>query len=107
MYIPNTYYDKTIFDKKLKDNNITIDDLKEFVRHDKYGKHRTDKNFLNICREIRKSFNRCITQESDILQGCVWRININEIEKIEILHDDGYTYGTLNYIRSNGKRFNN
>ena len=27
-------------------------------------------------------------------------------EKIEILKNDGYRYGSLNYIRSNGKRIN-
>ena len=53
---------------------------------------------------IKESFDRCITKDSDILQGCVWRINKSEIEKIEILKDDGYTYGSLNYIRSNGER---
>ena len=106
MYIPNTYNDKINFDKKLKDNNITIDDLKSYVRHDKYESYRTDKEFMDICAIIRNSFDRCATGESDILQGCVWRIDMDEIEKIELLHDDGYTYGTLNYIRNNGERFN-
>ena len=59
-----------------------------------------------MCKKIESSFDRCITTDSDILQGCIWRINLNEIESIEILKDDGYVYGSLNYIRSNGKRMN-
>lgn len=106
MYIPNNIEDKINFDKKLEKYNITKDELKAYVRHDKYDEHRKDEKFLNICSEIRKSFDRCITENSDILQGCVWRINLDEIERIEILNNDGYTYGSLNYIRSNGKRIN-
>lgn len=53
---------------------------------------------------MEDSFKRCITNDSDILQGCIWRINLNEIDSIEILKADGYTYGSLNYIRSNGSR---
>ena len=43
-------------------------------------------------KEIRKSFDRCITENSDVLQGCVWRINLDEIENIEILK---YVFGKL------------
>lgn len=104
MYIPESICDKIDFDKKLEINNITKEELKAYVRQDKYAKHRTDTEFLNICSEIRESFDRCITEDSDILQGCVWRINLEEIEKIEFLTADNYRYGSLNYIRSNGKR---
>jgi len=104
-YIPSSIHDKKVFDNKLKKYNITDDDLKAYVRHDKYKEYRMDDNFIKICNEIRKSFDKCITKDSNILQGCVWRININEIESIEILKKDGYTYGSLNYIRSNGERF--
>ena len=105
-YIPNNRKDKEEFDKVLAKYNITEDDLKSYVRHDKYDKHRTDKEFLEVCRIINKSFDKCIIKDSDILQGCVWYIDLNEIKSIEILKDNGYTYGTLNYIRSNGKRIN-
>ena len=104
IYIPNSLKEKEEFDKVLDKYNITIDDLKAYVRTDKYDKHRTDKEYLDVCNKIKKTFDRCITQNSDVLQGCVWRINLDEIEKIEILPDDGYTYGSLNYIRKNGKR---
>lgn len=75
-----------------------------YVRSDKYKSHREDEEYLKLCEEIRKTFDRCITKDSDILQGCVWNIKLPEVEKIEILPNDGYRYGTLNYIRSNGKR---
>ena len=103
-YIPDSIKDKKGFDAKLNKYNITTDELKAFVRHDKYKTYRTDSDFLEICNEIKKSFDKCITKDSDVLQGCVWRINLDDIEKIEILKEDGYKYGTLNYIRSNGKR---
>ncbi len=105
-YIPNSLKDKEQFTNKLLTYNITNDELKAFVRKDKFTSHRTDKVFLQTCQEIRKSFDRCITTNSDILQGCVWRINLDDIEKIEFLTDKNYRYGSLNYIRSNGKRIN-
>jgi len=79
--------------------------LKAVVRADKYGSQRTDKEFVDICSKIEKSFDRCISEESDVLQGCIWRINLNEVSKIEILNDSGYRFGTFNYVRKNGKRF--
>lgn len=106
MYIPDSISDKNKFLEKLNKYNITKEDLKAYVRRDKYSKYRTDNDFLEICNEIRKSFDKCITNDGDVLQGCVWRINLDEIEKIEFLKKDGYTYGSLNYIRSDGKRFN-
>ena len=81
MYIPDNIEDKVNFDKKLEKHNITKEELKAFVRHDKYKEHRNDEQFLNICSEIRRSFDKC-------------------------LNKDGYRYGSLNYIRSNGKRIN-
>ncbi len=104
MYIPDNIDDKNKFDNKLDKYNITKEELKAYVRYDKYDKHRIDNEFLNICSEIRESFDKCITKDSNILQGCVWRINLDEIEKIEILKNDNYRYGSLNHIKSNGKR---
>jgi len=104
MFIPKNKEEKESFDNELKKYNITSDDLKAYVRKDKYNTHRTDKDYLKICKKIYDSFDNCITFDSDILQGCVWRINLDEIEKIEILKEDGYSYGSINYIRANGKR---
>lgn len=106
MYIPDSLADKEKFSKKLKRFNITENDLKAYVRPDQFDKHRIDDEYLAICQEIRKSFDKCITTDSDVLQGCVWRITLDEIEKIEFLNDRNYRYGSLNYERSNGKRIN-
>lgn len=104
VYIPDSLKDKEEFDKRLEEFNITLDDLKAYVRRDKFSHHREDSDFLNICKEIEKSFDNCITTDSDILQGCVWRINLSDIESIEFLNDKSYRYGSLNYIRKNDKR---
>lgn len=105
-YIPNSMEDKEKFDKKLLDYNISHNDLEAVVRKDKYEFQRRDVDFLKMCDEIRNSFDRCITSNSDILQGCAWRINLEDIEKIEFLTDKNYRYGSLNYIRSDGERIN-
>ena len=82
-YIPDSLADKERFDKKMAEHTLS-----------------------EVHQEIRNSFDKCITIDSDILQGCVWRINLNEVEKIEFLNDKSYRYGSLNYKRSNGKRIN-
>lgn len=106
VYIPDNKYEKELFEKELEQYGITLEELKAVVRKDKYPSQRTDKEFLEICQKIRKSFDRCIDEKSDILQGCVWRINLDEVKKIEMLYDTEYSYGTFNYIRKSGKRFN-
>lgn len=58
-----------------------------------------------MCSIIRKSFDKCICEDSDVLQGCIWRISIDEVSQIEVLHDSDYRYGSFNYVRKNGKRF--
>ena len=105
-YIPKNKQDYQQFSKLLLKYKITDEDLKAYVRKDKYPTHRMDKEFLDVCKQIENSFDRVITRDSDILQGCVWRINIEDVSNIEILKNDGYRYGSVNYIRSNGKRFN-
>ena len=84
-YIPDSLADKERFDKKLAEHTHALSEVHQ---------------------EIRSSFDKCITTDSDILQGCVWRINLDEVEKIEFLNDKSYRYGSLNYRRSNGKRIN-
>ena len=103
-YIPKNMKEKKDFDEMLKEKNITAEELKAYVRKDKYKTHRTDKEFLDVCKKINESFDRCITKDSDVLQGCIWKISLDEVEKIEILNDKNYRFGSLNYIRSNGKR---
>ncbi len=103
IYIPNSLKEKEEFDELLKSYHITLEELKAYARKDLYKEYRTDKEYLLMCERIKNTFDRCITKDSNILQGCIWRINLDEVKKIEIL-SDGYTYGSLNYIRSNGKR---
>ncbi len=105
LYIPKDNADKEEFDAILRDNHITREELKTYARKDKFNECRTDKKFIEICNIIEESFDRCITEDSDVLQGCVWKINLDEVEKIEYLDDKSYTYGSLNYVRANGKRF--
>jgi hypothetical protein len=106
MYIPENNKQKDWFDNQLIKYNITIDELKAYVRTDKYKTHRQDEKYLSLCKKIKESRDSCITNNADIMQACVWKISINEVQSIEILNDRNYDYGTYNYIRSNGKRFN-
>lgn len=105
LYIPKNLEEKERFSQKLENLHITQADLQAYVRKDKYAKHRTDTEYLELCAKIRKSWERCITEDSDVLQACVWRINLSDVSSIDILHDRTYDYGTYNYVRSNGKRF--
>lgn len=106
MYIPDNKLDMIAFEEELECYNITREELKAVVRKDQFLTQRMDKDFINTCQKIRASFDKCITDDSDVLQGCVWRINLDEVEKIELLTDTDYIYGSFNYVRSNGKRFN-
>lgn len=105
-FIPNNLEEKEQFEKETKKYKIKQEELLAVSRKDKYKQCRIDKSFIDICKKIRRSFDRCITEDSDILQGCVWRIEIDEIDTIEILKKDGNIYGSLNYVRSNGERMN-
>lgn len=105
-YIPVNREDKEAFERELAKYKITEKDLKAYVRPDKFETHRTDEEFSRICEKVRKSFDRCITEDSDILQGCVWKIGLDEVEKIELLTNSEYQYGTLNYVRSDGRQRN-
>jgi len=105
IYIPDSKYDKEQYEKEIRKHGITTEELKAVVRSDKYTTHLTDKVFRDVCDKIRGSFDRCISEDSDVLQGCVWRINLHEVLKIEILNDSNYQFGSFNYLRKNGKTF--
>ena len=106
LYIPHNKQDEQWFEQLLDDKQITREELKAYVRPDKFPNYRTDQTFLEVCKIIEQSFDRCITKDSDILQGCIWKIDQSQIEQIEILEDDGYIYGSLNYKHTDGKRRN-
>lgn len=105
LYIPENATDHTAFQKELETQKITAEELKAIVRRDKYSVSRNDATFLAVCKKIQNSFVRCITKDSDVLQGCVWRIHLKDVESIELLNDPTHTYGTFNYKRKDGSRF--
>ena len=105
IYIPKSIADQENFQKELDSHGVTSEDLRVVARPDKYGTCRNDTAFLAACQKIGDSFERCITKDSDTLQGCVWRIYLSEVESIELLHDSNYSYGTFNYKRKDGTRF--
>lgn len=55
-------------------------------------------------RQICASLVRCITGSSDVLQGCAWDVKLTEVERVEMLPNDGYCYGSLNDARADGTR---
>lgn len=105
IYIPDNKKDKELFEKEMEKKGITPEELKAAARSDIFASQRMDQDFLDICTKIRRSFDKCICEDSDVLQGCVWRIELDEVLKIEVLHDADYRYGSFNYVRKNGKRF--
>ena len=62
IYIPDSLKEKQQFFDKLKNLNITLEELNMYVRSDKYRSHREDEEYLKLCEEIRKTFDRCITK---------------------------------------------
>ncbi len=104
-YIPESAVDHIAFQNELEAQKITAEELKAIARHDKHSASRNDTAFLAVCRKIRNSFERCITKDSDVLQGCVWRIYLEDVESIELLNDPQHAYGTFNYRRKDGSRF--
>ncbi len=106
IYIPNSKKDKEWFENLLEEKNVTLNDLKAYVRRDKFDSYRTDKEYNEVLKIVQNSFDRAITKDSNILQGCVWSINIRDIKSIEILRNDGYVYGSANFLRADGTRRN-
>lgn len=106
VYIPDTLADKECFDEKMRRAGISPATLQEYVCKTKAVKCRNNLILLNFCEEIERTFDRCITADSDILQGCVWDIRLSEAERIEFLPYDGYCYGSLNHADRNGARKN-
>lgn len=105
-YIPK---DKKDYDRWLNllfMRGITQEDLRAYHRIDKYSSCRSDDLFKLTCREVHDSFDRCLTDLDNIQQGVFWKLGLSEVDSIEILHGDGYSYGSLNYVRSGGKRVN-
>ncbi len=69
IYIPTNIKDKENFDKKLKQFNITLEELKAHVRKDKYKECRNDKEFLLICEEIKKVLINALLKKVTFYRG--------------------------------------
>lgn len=105
-YIPLTLGEKENFEKILKEKNITEQNLINYVKRKEDDFDCSDKNFIEVLKVIENSFERCICEDGNILQACVSRINLNEIEKVEFLFDNNIIHGSINYIHSDGNRIN-
>lgn len=97
--VPRTKQEYENFLKSLKSKNIVLDDLKAFVRSQKTNPQ-TEKEMI----KVQKTWHRIFDLKSNVHQACVWHIKADEIQKIEILNDSNYLYGTMNPLRANGTR---
>ena len=52
---------------------------------------------------INKSFMRVFNSEGNILQGCVWKIELDDIINVEFLNK-GYVYASLDYLRKDSSK---
>lgn len=94
-YIPESLEDKRQFEEMLG----------QFGLEKNAAIPQAYQDYPEISREIERSFQRCISSNSDVLQGCVWEVSLSDVTKIEFLRDTEYQYGTFNYLRKNGQRF--
>lgn len=97
--VPRTKNEYEKFLKDIKSKNITLDNLKAFVRSQKTNPQ-TEKEMT----KIQKTWGRIFDLKSNVHQACVWHIKFDEIQKIEILNDDRYLYGALNTPNAKGIR---
>lgn len=83
----------------------SLNDKKQFEREQKKAQATNDKLLgQKLISKIKKSHLRCIITDSNILQGTIWKLNLSDVIKIELLPHDGYVYGSLNYPLKNGNR---
>ena len=85
------------FLKQMESQGISLEDLKNFVRHQKI------KPNIPI-NEIQKSWPRIFDLKSYVHQACVWNIKISEVITTDTLDDPNYIYGTMNAKRLDGSR---
>jgi hypothetical protein len=84
-YIPSSKSDNENYLKLLKEYNITEEELKAFVRKDKYKVHRSDKNYLKIIKKNYESFKKILEPGNDRIQACIWNLKIEEVISIEYI----------------------
>lgn len=95
--VPQNKKEYTNFLKQMEKQGISLEDLKNSVRH--------QKTKINIpVNEIQKSWERIFNLKSTVHQACVWNIKLSEVVKIEVLKDTSYICGTMNARRKDGSR---
>ncbi len=85
-YLPADMNDKLKFEKLLKENNISNDDLLAYIRRDKYSYYRTDDKFNFVNDKIKNSYKHIFEDLGEYRQGTVWHINKDEIVKVEFIN---------------------
>ena len=95
--VPKDKKEYALFLKQMESLGISLEDLKNSVRHQK-----TKSNIPS--NEIQKTWERIFDLKSYIQQACVWNIKAEDVKKIEILDDPNYLYGSMNAKRQDGSR---
>lgn len=101
-YLPCSKQDYEWFQSFQKERQVSNEDLKAYVRRDRFKTCRTDADFLEVNQKVRESFDRALECASDQIQACFWRLSIEEIEKIELIRRD--TCVPKNYKRIDLKK---
>ena len=97
--VPKTQKEYNQFLKKMKDLDISLDELKGFVRNEK-----TRSKVKQLFLEIQKTWPRIFNPKSDVHQACVWDIKWEEVERVELCNDSKYLYNSMNPVRADGTR---
>ena len=95
--VPKNKKEYSNFLKRMEDQGVSLEDLKQSVRHQKI------KPSIPI-HGIQKTWKRIFDLKSYVLQACVWNIKMSEVIAIDTLNDKRYIYGTMNAKRLNGSR---
>lgn len=97
--VPRTPQEYKNFLDEMKQQNISLEELKNFVRSQPV-KQDTVKQFS----KIEKTWKRIFNLKSGVYQACVWDIKMSEVLKIEILDNTNYIYGAMNTKHLDGSR---
>ena len=97
LIVPKTHQEYNDFFDELKRKNISLNDLKNFVRNQE-----APSSVCKLFPKIQKTWPRIFDLKSDVHQACIWNIKITEVQKVEIPTDSNYLYGTMNALRANG-----
>ena len=94
--VPKNKKEYISFLKEMEKKGISLEDLKNSVRHKNNSRIPIDK--------IQKSWKRIFDLKSYIHQACIWNIKAEDVREVEILDDPNYLYGSTNAKRKDGSR---